>query len=253
MRASGHSVLITGGASGIGLALATRLVQAGNRVIVCGRDRNRLDAARAACPGLLTIAADVSAEAARRELVEAVTRQLPGLDILVNNAGLLHLNDLRGPDVVRELEAEFATNLLAPVALANLLLPNLLRQPEAAIVNVSTGYVFLPSARAATYSATKAGLHAMTRALRFELRGTRVRVMEVMPPAVDTAMARHHGGSKLTPDHVAGAIVRGLRRGDDEVVIGLSHVARLLARIAPGIGFGIMNRSEATAGRKRRA
>nr|WP_321986810.1 SDR family NAD(P)-dependent oxidoreductase [uncultured Lichenicoccus sp.] len=247
MRGSGHSVLITGGASGIGLALATLLVRSGNTVLACGRDAGRLEAARAGCPGLLTIQADVSTDAGRRGLVETVGGQLPGLDILVNNAGLLHVNDLHGASVMGELEAEFATNLLAPVALANLLLPTLLRRPEAAIVNVSTGYVFLPSARCATYSATKAGLHAMTQAFRFELRATQVMVMEVMPPAVDTAMARHAGGSKLTPDFVADRIVRGLRRGDDEVVIGLSRVARLLARIAPATGFGLMNRGEAKA------
>lgn len=249
MRGTGHSVLITGGASGIGFALATRLVRAGNTVLVCGRDAGRLDAARSACPGLLTIAADVSTDAGRQGLAEAATQRLPGLDLLVNNAGLLHLNDLRGASLAAELEAEFATNLLAPVALANLLLPILLRQPEAAIVNVTTGYVFLPSARCATYSATKVGLHAMTQALRFDLRRTRVRVIEVMPPAVDTAMARHNAGMKLAPEKVAGRIVRALSGSEDEVVIGLSRVARLLARLAPATGFGIMNRSEARAAR----
>ncbi|WP_428374426.1 SDR family oxidoreductase [Lichenicoccus sp.] len=249
MRRSPNTVLITGGASGIGLALATRLVQSGNVVIACGRDQGRLDAARATCPGLRTIQADVATDAGCRSLVACVTQDFPKLDILVNNAGLLHLNDLRGATLTRELEAEFAVNLLAPVALANLLLPTLLRQPEAAIVNVTTGYVFLPSARAATYSATKAGLHAMTQALRFDLRGTRVRVIEVMPPAVDTAMARHYGGAKLAPAQVADRIVRALQRGDEEVVIGVSRLGRLLARVAPATGFGLMNRSEAKAAR----
>ena len=245
LAAGGHTVLITGGGSGIGLALATRLVRDGNVVLACGRDPGRLDAARSSCPGLLTLQADIATAEGRAALVETVTRDLPALDILVNNAGLLHLNDLRGATLAAELEAEFATNLLAPVALANLLLPTLLRQPAAAIVNVTTGYVFLPSARCATYSATKAGLHAMTRALRYELRGTRVRVIEVMPPAVDTAMARHNQGGKLSPDKVADSIARALHRHQDEVVIGLSRVGQALARLAPGIGFSIMNRGEA--------
>ena len=249
LRAGGHTVLITGGGSGIGLALARRLVQAGNVVLACGRDQGRLDAARAGCPGLLTLRADIATAQGRAALVETVTREFPVLDILVNNAGLLHLNDLRGATLADELEAEFATNLMAPVALANLLLPTLLRQPEAAIVNVTTGYVFLPSARCATYSATKAGLHAMTRALRFELRNTRVRVVEVMPPAVDTAMARHNEGRKLSPDKIADSIVRALHNDRDEVVIGLSRVAQLLARLAPATGFAIMNRGEARQAR----
>ena len=250
MKLSGNTVLITGGASGIGLALARRLVEQGNTVVVCGRDQARLDAARDALPGLTAIRSDVADAASRQMLADEMVVKFPGLNMLVNNAGLLHVSDLTGPGHVGELEAEVAVNLIAPVALASLLLPLLRRQRAAAIVNITTGYVFLPSAGTAPYSATKSALHAMTRSLRFQLRSTPVRVVEVMPPAVDTEMARHHAGAKATPDFIAGCIVRGLRRDDDEIVIGLSRLARLLARAAPQTGFRLMNQAEEKASRR---
>ena len=250
MQPDGNTVLITGGGSGIGLALARRLVAGRNVVVVCGRDQARLDAAVAGLPGLVAIRADVADPDGRRALADEVAARFPGLNMLVNNAGLLHVCDLTAPDHVDALQAEVATNLVAPVALTSLLLPLLRRQRTAAIVNVTTGYVFLPSARTAPYSATKSALHAMTRSLRFQLRATPVRVVEVMPPAVDTAMASHYAGAKLTPDHIARRILRGLRRGDDEIVIGASRLARLLARVAPHTGFLLMNRAEETASRR---
>ncbi len=250
MRPGGNTALITDGASGIGLALARVLIENGNSVIVCGRDQARLDAACTVLPGLTAIRADVADAASRRSLADEVTARFPSLNVLVNNAGSLHVSDLTGSSHVQELEAEVLTNLVAPVALTSLLLPVLRSQPAATVVNVTTGYVFLPSARTAPYSATKSALHAITRSLRFQLRSTSVRVVEVMPPAVDTAMASHYAGSKMTSESVAKRIFRGLHRGDDEIVIGISRLARLLARIAPDTGFMLMNRAEERSSRR---
>ncbi len=247
MQRSGNTVLITGGASGIGLALARQLAAAGNSVVVCGRDQAKLDAACAAVPQLTAIRADVADPAGRKALVAELAARFPALNVLVNNAGLLHVSDLTQPAHVQHLEAELAINLVAPVALASLLLPALRRQPAATIVNVTSGYVFLPSARTAPYSATKAALRVMTRALRFQLGKSGVRVVEVMPPAVDTAMASHNSGGKMTPDALARQIVRGLHRNQDEIVVGLSRVSQVLARVAPDAGFTMMNRAEAKA------
>lgn len=244
MTPSGNTVLITGGASGIGLALAGVLMAAGNRVVVCGRDQAKLDLACAGLPGLAALRADLTDPASRAALAHDVCRRFPELNVLVNNAGIVHVSDLTGPAHVGELEAEVATNLLAPVALTSLLLPALRTRPGACIVNVTSGYVFLPSARTAPYSATKAAVHAMTRGLRFQLRSSGVRVVEVMPPAVDTAMADHYPGPKLTAAFAARKIFQGLVRGDDEIVIGLSRLARLLARVMPATAFAIMNRLE---------
>jgi uncharacterized oxidoreductase len=241
MHAHGNTALITGGATGIGLALARVLIDSGNTVIVCGRSADALTRATLALPGLVGIQCDITDPAARLSLKEDLTLRFPKLNLLVNNAGTLHVSDLTQPAHVRELESEIATNLLAPVALTSLLLPLLRRQPAATIVNVTSGYVFLPSARTAPYCASKAALRTMTRSLRFQLRGTPITVVEVMPPAVDTALAAHYSGAKLTPEEVARKILRGLLRNRTEIVIGVSKLARLLARLAPQTAFQLMN------------
>lgn len=244
MPRGGNTVLITGGASGIGMALAERLLGDGNRVIICGRDQAKLDAAGAKLPGLVAIRADLTDAGERAALAGAIAERFPALDVLVNNAGSVRVCDLTDPGDIAVMEQQVAINLLAPVALTSLLLPLLRQRPSAWIVNVTSGYVFLPGARTAPYSAAKAGMHTMTRALRFQLRGSFVRVVEVMPPAVDTAMATHYSGPKLTAEEAARRIVRGLLRGDDEIVIGLSRLARMLSRLAPRTAFDIMNRLE---------
>jgi uncharacterized oxidoreductase len=245
MRANGNTAVVTGGATGIGLALASALLASGNAVIICGRSANALERATAALPGLIAIQCDLTDPAARASLAAQLTRRFPQLNLLVNNAGALEVCDVTEPAHVRVLESELAINLLAPVALTSLLLPLLRQQSAATIVNVTSGYVFLPSARTAPYCATKIALHTITRALRFQLRGTPIEVIEVMPPAVDTALAAHYHGAKLAPDEVARAILRGLLRNQREIVIGVSKVARLLGRVAPRTAFQLMNLMEA--------
>jgi uncharacterized oxidoreductase len=244
MQRSGNTVLITGGASGIGLELARIFVDSGNRVVVCGRDETKLAAARSAVPGLATIRADVGSAADREALAHRLAEDFPDLSVLINNAGTVHVSDLLAPEHVGELENEIATNFFGPVALTSALLPLLRERPASTIVNVTTGYVFLPSARTAPYSATKTALHVMTKSLRYQLRGSSTRVVEVMPPPVATAMADHYAGAKRTPHSVAREIFDGLLGRRDEIVIGLSRVAALLGRIAPRLAFQLVNDDE---------
>lgn len=244
MQASGNTVLITGGASGIGLSLARLLIDSGNRVIVCGRDAGKLDAAIASLPGLIALRADITDKASRDALIRHVTEHFPQLNVLINNAGMLHVSDLTTPAHVSELEAEVAVNLMAPAALISGLLPTIRTQGSPVIVNITTGYVFLPSARTTPYSATKAALHVYTRGLRHQLERKGVHVVEVMPPAADTAMASHYAGSKVSPDWVATKILMGLGRGDQEIVLGISRWAQFLSRLMPSTAFAMMNRME---------
>lgn len=244
MKRSGNTVLITGGASGIGLALARALVSGGNDVVVCGRDQAKLDAAASAVAGLSTIRTDVASAAGREALIARLRERHPSLNVLINNAGIVNVADVRAEDFLAVFEREIATNLTAPVALATTLLPILERSQNATIVNVTSGYVFVPSARTAAYSATKTALHVMTQAMRYQLRDSSVRVVEVMPPPVATAMADHYRGSKLTPERAAAAILRGLQGDRVEIVIGISRAPQILARIAPRLAFGLINDME---------
>ncbi len=246
MKPSGNCVLITGGASGIGLALAGLFVKNNNMVIVCGRDQAKLEAAQRSVPGLIGLQADVADASSREQLANAIQSRFSNLNVLINNAGALNITDLTKPQHVEILRSEIAVNLVAPVALTSLLLPTLSRNPNPTIVNVTTGYVWLPSARTAAYSATKTALHIMTEALRFQLRNTPVCVVEVAPPPVDTAMSSHYVGSKATPEGVAQKIYRGLRSGNEVIALGPSNVARILGRLSPDWAFQYMNRIEAS-------
>ena len=194
-----HTILITGGASGIGLALAVRFLRAGSRVIVCGRREEKLREAAAAHPGLVTHAADVATPAGRRALCDWVTQAHPGLDVLVNNAGIQRRFQLTEPADWDEVRQELAINLEAPLHLSLLLLPHLARQPRPAIVNVTSGLSFAPLTAAPVYSATKAALHSLTLSLRHQLSGTPVSVVEVIRP-------------RSTPTSVASGSILSARR-----------------------------------------
>ena len=194
MRLDSNTVLITGGASGIGFALARRFVKAGSKVIACGRRREQLEWARRECPGLEIVTCDVSVESERVALAERMTREYPGLNVLINNAGIQ-----QRPPSLLELQdwakhrTEIETNLHAPMHLSMLFTPQLRQQPTAAIANVSSGLAFTPIAFMPTYCATKAALHSFTVSLRFQLMSTNIQVFELVPPAVATDL----GGAGL--------------------------------------------------------
>ena len=226
MNVSGNTVLITGGATGIGLALAEALLDQGNEVIVCGRRRSRLAAARAHRPALHTRVADVSRASGRSQLVAWMLRRFPTLNVLVNNAGVQRVIDFRhGPRDLTLADEELATNLTAPIHLSAMLIPHLRRRREAAIVNISSGLGFTPLAVVPVYCATKAAVHAFSLSLRHQLRQTRVRVFEVAPPIVPTELSGERDRPDeaeftMTPQAVAKGIVAALRRDRYEVALG---------------------------------
>jgi len=243
MKKGGNTVLITGGATGIGLALAQVFLKEGNEVVVCGRTKATLDEAQKRFPKLNTIVADVSDPVGREVIVDEIIKRFPKLNILINNAGIFNITDFRQENYISILEAEIATNLVAPIALIQLLLPIIQKQLNPTIVNVTTGYVFIPSAQASGYSASKSGLRVITQGLRFELRNS-VRVVEIIPPIVDTQMNSRIKNSKMTPEDFAQKVFKRLVNGDDEIVIGVSKIAQILSRIAPKFGVNKMNTDE---------
>ena len=245
MKRSGNTVLITGGGTGIGLALVEIFLKEGNEVIICGRTKANLDDAQKRFPKLNTIVADLSNTIGREVLKNEIHSRFPKLNVLVNNAGIFSVTDLMQPTYIATLESELATNLIAPVALIQQLLPILEKQKEATIVNVTTGYVFIPSAQSSSYSASKVGLRAVTQGLRFRLRKTAaIRVVEVIPPAVDTQMNKGKNIALLSTELFAQKVFKGLINGDEEIIVGLSKLAKLLSRIAPKFGFNKMNTDE---------
>jgi uncharacterized oxidoreductase len=185
MDPSGNTILITGGGSGIGRALAQRFQALGNHVIVAGRRDDALTETIAGRDNMTAIELDIADADAIAAFAGAVVRDHPALNILINNAGIMHEEDIAVGRDLAATEATITTNLLGPIRLTNALLDHIRGQAGAAIVNVTSGLAFVPMARTATYSATKAALHSYTLSLRLRLKDT-VEVIELAPPGVQT-------------------------------------------------------------------
>ena len=178
--------MVTGGASGIGLALASRFADAGSDVLICGRRKDVLAKAQAKHSKLRTLSFDLADAAERRALVERALHEAPKLDVLVNNAGIQQRIDLTTSPDWDQIHAEIRINLEAAIHLSTLLIPHLRTRSPAAIINVTSGLAFVPLASVPVYCATKAAMHSFTLSLRYQLRETPIRVIELIPPAVDT-------------------------------------------------------------------
>jgi uncharacterized oxidoreductase len=187
MQTSGNTILITGGGSGIGRALAEAFHAEGNQVVIAGRRKPPLDETIAANPGMKSAALDIENGDAIRRFSEQIKRDFPALNVVVHNAGIMRPEILR-KGALADAEATVATNLLGPIRLNAALLPQLQAQPRAAIVTVSSGLAFLPLAMTPTDCATKAAIHSYTQSLRYQLRDTSVQVLELVPPYVQTEL-----------------------------------------------------------------
>ncbi|MDO9367677.1 MAG: SDR family oxidoreductase [Sphingopyxis sp.] len=185
MKTTGNTILVTGGGSGIGLALAQRWHDAGNTVIVTGRNAAKLDAAIAGRANMSAISLDVTDADAIATFAKEIVAEHPGLNVLVNNAGIMSAEDATTSRDLDHAEATVVTNILGPIRLIDALVDHLAAQADAAIVNVTSGLAFVPLPKAPTYSATKAAVHSYTVALRIQLEG-KVEVIELAPPAVRT-------------------------------------------------------------------
>ena len=193
MNITGNTILITGGGTGIGRALAETLHARGNQVIITGRREAPLKAAAAANPGMAWAVLDVADPAAIRAFAAKVVKDHPALNVVVNNAGIMTPEDLTAePFDLDVAEATVTTNLLGPIRLTVALLPHLRAQPTATVMTVTSGLAFIPLAATPTYNATKAAMHSWTIALRHQLRDTSIEVLELAPPAVATDLMPGH-------------------------------------------------------------
>ncbi|MBC7920240.1 MAG: SDR family NAD(P)-dependent oxidoreductase [Ferruginibacter sp.] len=249
MNISNNTVLITGGATGIGFALAKDFIAKNNTVIICGRRAAKLDEAKKTLPQVITYPCDISDANQRRELFGFCATNYPEINVLVNNAGVQReINFLKGEAEYRDGDNEITINLEASIHLTALFVPHFLQRSHAAIVNVTSGLGIVPLRITPVYSATKAGLHSFSISLRQQLNGTPVKVFEIIPPIVDTDLdrgARDKRGQQdkgIQPEMVSKEAIKGMAKDTYEIPVGMVKVLRIGSRIAPNFFLNIINK-----------
>ncbi|MCB0191678.1 MAG: SDR family NAD(P)-dependent oxidoreductase [Anaerolineae bacterium] len=240
METTKNTVLITGGSSGIGLALAKRFWQEKNDVIIVGRNAAKLAQVQAMLPGIKTECLDVSDVAA----LEQLPQRHPQVNILINNAGVQYNYDFSDPTQPLDLiEAEINTNVLGPLYLTKLFIPQLSKHKEAAIINVSSGLGFVPKQSAPVYCGSKAALHIFTKSLRWQLESTPIKVFEIIPALVETSMTQGRGHGKISPEELVDEFWRSFKGNHTEVRIGKIKQLLWLNKLVPNIAEKIMRAS----------
>lgn len=228
MQMQSNTILITGGSSGIGRGLAEALHKLDNQVIITGRREDRLREICEQNPGMRYYLLDVRDAAAVRTVAQAILTDFPSLNCLFNNAGVQHQVAI-GPAAPLDddaLQDEVDTNLLGVIRVTAALLPYLADRPHAILVNVSSGLAFVPMARFAVYCATKAAVHSFTLSLRHQLKSSRVKVLELIPPYVATELGgagktvRAAGPQPMPLDAFIAETMKALESGEEELAIG---------------------------------
>ena len=248
MKLKNRTILITGGTSGIGYELARQLLARGNTVIISGRDERRIADAKQRLPGLHGFVSDVADAASIAALHAAVTARFPELDVLINNAGIMRNLDLTQARALIDVTQEIDVNLRGPMQMVQQFFPHLRSRGSSAIINVSSGLAFVPLAISPIYSASKAALHAYTRALRVQLAGSGVQVFELAPPAVETKLLRGEfeaelkGTQGMPADELVRRAIADMERGREEIRPGLANVLKAMSRIAPEFMFRQMTK-----------
>ena len=250
MKLTGRTILITGGSAGIGLAFALKFSELGNRVIVTGRRQSVLDELKANYPKLHTIQSDVADPAQIASLARRVKAEFPKLDVLMNNAGIMLHKNLKVPAADLDgLTTEIDINLGGVIRTTSAFI-DILTANKGTVINVSYGLAFVPLSSSPIYCATKAAVHSYTQSLRFQLEESGVEVIELMPPAIKTALSADlpEGGlvALITTDELLKQTFAVFKKGKLEIRPGQANLLALMRRLAPGF----MNRQLWKASKK---
>lgn len=249
MKQSQQIVLITGGSSGIGLALAKKFMENDNTVIITGRNLSKLEAIQKDFPKIKIFQSDVTDYADVRKLADDIQQKFGGIDILINNAGIMNLVDAGNEenDLQKQMQ-EIEINYNSPIRMLHYFLPLLKKSKNAVLVNVSSGLAYVPFAQAPTYSGTKSALHFWTLGIRPQLKPHGIKVIELLPPVVDTPLA--HGADiaeddnlkPMPPEKLADIFWKDFIKGKEEITPGISKQLKLMSRLAPNFIFKQLNK-----------
>jgi uncharacterized oxidoreductase len=199
MRLTGNTIFITGGGSGIGRGLADAFHKRGNQVIIAGRRAGHLTEVAGASPGMRWVELDIQDPASVSAVAGRLIADYPKLNVLINNAGVMSIDDASAAIDEELLVTTLTTNVMGPIRMTGALIEHLKRQNDSAVINNTSGLAFVPLAMTAVYSATKAALHSYTLSLRYKLKGTSVKVLEIAPPWVQTDLLGSNNEPRAMP------------------------------------------------------
>jgi uncharacterized oxidoreductase len=248
MKQSNQKVLITGGGSGIGLALAKKFLSHNNTVIITGRNLAKLQKVKAELPDIHIFQSDVTDDAEVRMLVDDMEEKFGGIDVLINNAGIMLLLDTANEnnDPRKQFE-EIEINYHAPIRMLHYFLPQLKKSKNAVLVNVSSGLAYVPFAQAPVYSGTKAAVHFWTQSIRPQLKPHGIKVIELLPPVVDTKLAKDadlkdDNLKPMPPEKLADIFWKDYSKGREEITPGISKALKIMSRLAPKFIYKQLNK-----------
>ena len=245
MEIKGKTILITGGTAGIGLEAAKQFLVNGAKVIITGRNKDKLDAAKRLYPELTTIKSDASKEGDAQQLYDQVEK-IGGIDILYNNAGIMGAPLNLGVSNSKHFEVaanEMNTNYLGVIRMNDLFMGMLNTRKEAAIINTSSLLSYVPLNLAPTYCASKAAVRFYTVSLRNHLQiiNSKVKVFELVPPVVATDMTDGIEQKAISPEQLVKALIAGVRRDKYTIRVGLAKILYIFSRLSPWMTFKILN------------
>ena len=220
MKLTGNTILITGGGSGIGRGLAEALHQRKNQVIIAGRRKDRLTEVARANPGMAWVELNIEDPESISAVATKLTAEYPKLNVLINNAGVMNIDDVSSVVDEKLLVSTLTTNLMGPIRMTGALIEHLKQQPQATVMNTTSVLGYVPLAITAVYSSTKAALHSYTMSLRYKLKDTPVRVLEIAPPWVQTDLLGSNNEPRAMPlTEFIEEAMQVLESDSDEVVV----------------------------------
>lgn len=247
MKQSKQIILITGGGSGIGLALAEKFLSNDNTVIIIGRNLTKLEKVKAELSKIHIYQSDVTKDEEVKKLVNDIQNEFDGIDVLINNAGTMGLLDTgnESNDLKKQFD-EIEINYHSPIRMLHYFLPQLKKSKNAVLVNVSSGLAYVPLAQSPVYSSTKAALHSWTNAIRPQLKPHNIKVIELLPPVVDTKLAQdadmQESIKPISPEKLADIFWKDYLKGKEEIAPGGSKVLKMMSRLAPKFIFKQLNK-----------
>jgi uncharacterized oxidoreductase len=241
MNIKNRTVMITGGSSGIGLQMAKSFLAAGAIVMICARAGQQLEQVKRENPAFEIFGCDLSNQQEVKELIEKVGDRI---DIWVNNAGIFQTYNFLNPDKTFDaLQAELQLNFVAASLAISELIPYLKDKPEAAIVSITAGMVYVPLVMNPMYNASKAALHSFIVSARMQLKSTNIQIIEIAPPMVATKLTESMEGKKVSPLVIANAVIDAIKNKKESVLVGQVKSLVLMNKFFPKMMLNLLNKN----------